>query len=383
MSARAEAMGARVDEASQWKNPELRVSAVQLDEILLDKPKVDLKLRISPARPGEIDAEVAIARAEEGAARAEAKASELAAEAEARWMFKNVLLFDAEIEAADEEASGRAKLTLAIKARADRAQATRVDEALAMLENEKASQEGAALRAERSAALGSLLDILGVAGSADVKLLGAALDPATLPDLPSEDALVEAALAARPEPAVAAARIDATHAAAYIERAKQWPWLSFVELGYDFEPGVRRGLGFAFGAGLEVPLFSVNSGGVLRADADTKEARAALEAAVERVASEVRARLREARAALDVARSFRGSTDPAAARAAEAVNAALDAGQSDLLRVALVEEKRSAVRREQLKLVRRYHEAMAALRSAVGGRMPEAPPTASAKEPSK
>jgi len=304
-------------------------------------------------------------------------------EAEARWAFENVLLFDAEIEAANVEAETGKELAAAVKTRVERSQATRMDEALTLLAREESSQETAELRAEREIALGALLDLIGLPASTQVRLVGPPLDPAHLPELPGEEALVEAALTARPELEVAAARMDAAAAGAYIERAKRWPWVSFVQLGYDFEPSVRDGLGWTFGAGVEVPLFSLNSGSVARADAETTEARRGFEGGVARVAREVRDRLREARAARDLVRSFKESAVPAADRASSEEKAALDAGQSDLMRLAMVEERRGGVRRQRLKLLRRYHEAMAALRTAVGGRIPAASPSSSGQEPRK
>jgi cobalt-zinc-cadmium efflux system outer membrane protein len=372
MHARAQVAEAVTEEEGQLENPELRISGIQLDDILQDKPKLDLGLRISPARPGEIDAKVAAARAEASAVRAEAKMEENLAEAEARWMFANVLLFDAEIEAAEAEAAARKKLADVTRARVERALATRVDEAFAALEREEAAEEAADLKAQREVALGALLDRLGLPPSSKVRLVGDPIDPASLPALPEEEALVEAALAARPELAAAAARMDVAGANAYIERTKRWPWISFVQLGYDFEPSVREGLGWTFAAAVELPLFSINTGGVLRADAQKVEARRVFEAEVSRIVAEVRARHREARTARDLVRSYRDRAVQAADSASEAVAAALDAGQSDLVEMALVERQRSATRRQRLKLLRRYHEALAALSAAVGKKLPAA-----------
>jgi outer membrane protein TolC len=111
---------------------------------------------------------------------------------------------------------------------------------------------------------------------------------------------------------------------------------------------------------------------VLRADAQKVEARRVFEAEVSRIAAEVRARHREARTARDLVRSYRERAVQAADSAGAAVSAALDAGQSDLVEMALVERQKSATRRQKLKLLRRYHEALAALSAAVGQKLPAA-----------
>lgn len=383
MNARVATARALAEEEGQLDNPEIRVSPVQLDRLLKDRPEVSVGLRVPLPRPGEIDAKVAGVRGQERAARAEAEAAARRAEAEARWAFESVQLYDAEIQAAEEEVSARAKLVEAVKARVERAIATRVDEALARMSSAESSQEAQNLRALRAVALGELLDVTGLPASTTLRLEGAPVDTDRLPELPGEEALIEEALKSRPELAIAAARIDAASAAVYIERAKRWPWLSFVQLGYDFEPGVRDGLGWTFSAAVEVPLLSLNNGGAAYADAEAKEAKLAFASEVGRVAREVRELFRQARAARELALSFKGGALPAADEAAEAIKSALDAGQSDMTRVAFVEERRSAVRRRRLDRVRRYFEVVAELRAAVGGRLPNAPPESTAKEPPK
>lgn len=363
---------ARTEEAGQIENPQVRVSNIRLDQYVNDKPRLDVGLRISPARPGEIDANVAFARAEESEVRAEVLVEQQEDEAEVRWLFEEVLLFDAELTALDAAVEARRRLGSVVKARLDRQLATRIDDAYAELSSMEAEQDRAEARALRGAAYEALMDRLGLPRTAEVKLVGEPPSADRLPELPGEEAVVEAALRARPEIAAAAARIDAASAETYLQKAKRWPWFSFVQFGYEFEPDIEDPLGFSFQAGIEVPLFSLNSGGVRRAEAEGAEARRTFEAEVERIAREVRDRLREARAARELVLTFRNGAIPAADRAASEVKAALDVGQVDLLQMELVEERRIELRMQELKRLRDYYEARAELRQAAGGKLPAA-----------
>jgi outer membrane protein TolC len=359
---------ATAEEEGQIDNPQIRIQNIRLDRLVNNQPRVDVALRVTPPRPGEVGARMAVARAEGSAARAEARFEEQAAEAEVRFLFVNVLLFDAEIEAATAAAEAQKRLHGIIKARMEQAQATRVDEASAELASKEADYDREELKADRGAAYGALLDRIGLPANADVRLIGDPLDLERLPELPSEDAFIAAALKARPEIAAAAALVDAADASIYLEKTQQWPWLSFVQLGYSFAPDIQEGLGWTFGAGVEIPVFSVNRGAILRAEADRAAAEAALKGAVEGVVIEVRDRLREARAARDVAIAYARDAGPAAARAAEAAKAALNAAQVDATEMELIEERRFKMIMRKLKLLRRYHEAALALTAAAAGK---------------
>jgi outer membrane protein TolC len=371
-SAKAAAVEAVADEEGQIENPELRIQNVRLDQILDREPRVDVALRFSPPRPGEIDAKVAEARAEGNVARAEAVMEAHTEELEVRLLFSDVLLYDAEIEAADAASGSQRRLLKLIKARADQALSTRLDEISAELEALETEQERAVLKADRDIAFGALMDRLGLPDDAPVRLVGDALDLSLLPDLPSEEAAVMTALKNRPELAAAAAQIDAAEAAIYAEKALRMPWFSFFEVGYNFAPRIPEGQGWSFGAGIELPLFSLNNGAVGRAEAERTAAKRALEAAVELVVLEVRARLREARIARDLVRAHAGGPAPAADRATVEAKKAIDAAQVDALTLELIEEKRLKVSMAKLELLRRFYTAFVSLSLAVGGKLPAA-----------
>lgn len=367
--ARAAAAEAVAEEEGQLDNPTLRIQNLRLDQVLDREPRVDVGLRFSPPRPGELDAKVAQARAEGGEARAEAALEAQIEEAEVRLLFSEALLFEAEIDAAGEAVASQWRLVELIRARTERGAATRLEEISAELEARETEQERELLKADRDIAFGALMDRLGLPDKAPVKLLGDTRELSVLPDLPDEEEAVVTALKSRPEIAAAAARIDAAEASIYVEKAARWPWLSFFEVGYTFAPRIPDGLAWSVGAAVELPLFSTNGGAILRAEADRTAAKRLLEAEVHRVVLEVRARHRECRVARDLVKAYSGGPIPAADRASAEAKKAIDAAQVDALLLESIEEKRAKVMMERVSLLRRFYTALAGLSAAIGGKV--------------
>ncbi|WP_437331479.1 TolC family protein [Sorangium sp. So ce394] len=369
MRAREATARARVDAdaAGTYRNPEIRVSQLRLDQVLDHEPRLAAGVRIRPPRPGEAGAAADVARADVDVARAETRVSELELEAEVRWLFDDVLLLDAEIEALEAVAATRRRLADQERARVSAAQGTAVDEAMAALSAAVAEEDGAAPRARREVARAALLERVGVDPAAPVRLVGEPVASAPLVALASEEALIEAALRNRPEIALAAAEIDGAGAEGALARATRWPWLSFIEFGYEFSPATRDPLGWTLEAGLELPLFDTRSSEIAAADAGAIAAQRTLAAEVQRVAREVRDRLREARAAGALVEEFRARALPAVERAGIEVARALESRQIDAVRALSLEERRAAAQVKLLKLVREYRTALAELRVVVGG----------------
>ncbi|MDC3960286.1 TolC family protein [Polyangium jinanense] len=364
--------------ANKHTNPELRISQIRLNQFVEGEPQIRTAVRFSPDRPGDVDAEVAEARAEQAEAQAEARAEEITIEADVRWLFDDVALIDAEIAAARAVAEARRALAAQMKNRLAAAEATSIDEAMAELAAVEAESDLAEQQAHRREVLGELLDRIGLEPGASVEVVGEPPLAWPPPDLPSEQALIEEALRRRPEVAIAAARIDAADARAYAERARRFPWFSFVELGYQFTPGTPAtpgtltGLAWTFQAGVELPIFDTNRAGAAAAGAAKTSSERALAGEVEQVAREVRARLREAEASRALVTEFRTRALPAAAQAGTASKRALEGRNVDVVEALSVDAQRVKVELRLLALVRRYRTAVSELRRAVGGHFPAA-----------
>jgi cobalt-zinc-cadmium efflux system outer membrane protein len=329
------------------------------------------RIRLSPERPGEISARQGEARAASREARVQVRAEELAVEAEIRWFFDDILLVDAELAASERVAATRRKLASQTREQLATATTTAVDASLADLYAIESEAQVAERRSRRSVLVAALLDRIGRASGVKLQLSG---EPAAWPPppLPSEQTLIEAALRESPRVAGSATRIDGASARVQLEQTRRWPWLRFVDIGYEFGPSNTNVPLWTVGAGVELPIFHANGDAVRTAEATKTAARRLLEAEVETIVREVRARLREANAAAALVTEFRNAALPALEQASIETARALESGGINALRALSVDERRSHIEVELLKLVRQYRTAVDALRRAVGGPLPSA-----------
>ncbi|HRI63115.1 MAG TPA: TolC family protein [Polyangium sp.] len=366
LQASAIAAEINVAAADKHKNPEFRVSQLRLDQLTNGEPQLRTALRFFPDRPGAVAADVAEARAKHAQALANLRAAEQALDADVRWAFDDVVLLDAEIAAAREVSRIRQSLAKQLQARVAAGESTSLDEAIAELSALDADADLAAQEVRRGESIGALCDLLRIAPESVVEVQG---DPALAwppPELPSVQTLIERALQQSPEVAVAAAKIDAADARAYAERAKQFPWFSFLELGYEFTPKTTVGMGWTFQGGMDVPIFDTNRNGVAASNAAKTAAQRAFEAEVDRVVGNVRARLREVRLAESLVTQYRERALLTAERAGNEAQKALEAHKIDTMRVLSVDEKRAVVQLRLLRLIRRHRLAMSELRRTSG-----------------
>jgi outer membrane protein, heavy metal efflux system len=329
-------------------------------------PQVRTAVRIFPDRPGAIGADIADARAKHARALANLHAEELTIDAEVRWSFDDVLLLDAEIAASRAVAQTRQSLATQLQARLAISEATSLDEALADLSALEADADLALQEGRRREALGSLCDRIGIPPDTSVEIVGDPPNAWPPAELPSEQTLIEQALRRSPDVAIAAARIDAADARAFAERAKRFPWFSFLEVGYEFAPNTATGLGWTVQGGVDVPIFDTNRNGVVAANMAKIAAEHALVAEVEKVSRDVRTRVREVHIAAKLVTEYRDRALPAAEKAGKETQRALQGRTIDTVRALSVDERRAVVQLRLLRLIRRYRTAISELRRTSG-----------------
>ncbi len=372
---------AGIEKAGQRSNPEIRATNVQAARAIDrgEDLRVVPRLRFTPERPGEIDAKEAEARAASRAAQAEEREEEDAIEAEIRWYFDDIVLLDAEIDAYQRMATTGRRLAIQARDQLANAMARGVDASVAELAAIEADARVAERRARRSLVAASLGERLGLGATNDLALVG---DPTTWPppSLPTEEMLVETALKRSPRVSGAAARIDETAARVDREKTQRWPWFKFVEVGYELERSTTNVPLWTVGAGIELPIFSANAGGIHQAQAARTDAKLHLVAEVDGIARDVRARARDANAAALLVSDFRKVALPALENAKAETAKALDSATIDTTRALLIEERQMRVEVELLRLVRHHRVAIDALRRTIGGPLP---PAAGAGAPSE
>lgn len=370
LAARADQATAEVGVAGRLPNPELQVQNLRLDQVLDGQPRERTTVKMPLPRPGEIDARIAAAQADEVAARAAFRAEEMDLESDVRWLFDDVLLLDAQIKAADAVVAARDAVALQMKARLEAQQTTALDESMSAVTAAEAVEDRVALAAQRAASRAALFVRLGIPVDANVKIVGDAADTWPPPALPDERTLIEAALRKRPEIESTIALMDSADARAYAEKVKRWPWLTFVELGYEIGPTVRDGQGFTFQAGLELPILNTNQKGVAAAESAQRAAKARLASAVQSISREIQVRREAARIAEQQVTELKGRVLPASQRAGAEIQKALAGHDVDVVLALMVDVRRVRVELLYLDAIRRYRTAVSDLRRSVGGSLP-------------
>ena len=240
------------------------------------------------------------------------------------------------------------------------------------LEQERAAASQARIeavrgRAEALRARTELAGLIGLSTTADWTL------QAQLPAPPTTalttDALVPLALENRLDLAAARRAVSLREDALGVSR--RWRWLGSVEVGYERESELDGEVLRGPSLSLELPIFNQGQGAVARAQAELMQARAELDALVINVENGARLSLEELTVARDIAERYRTELVPRreaiVARTQEQVNYML-VGIFELL---LAKQEEYDAYQEYLEAVRDYWTARAALRGAVGGRLPD------------
>lgn len=362
--AKAEVAEAQVGAAKQLDNPELRLTNFRLEDAIDGTPRMNAGLRVPIPRPGSIKAKAAGASQGADAARAAVDAARRRLRADIYKLFARMAAVRAQMALETDAERLRKQRVDVVKARVDRAAATRLDLALADVAVAEAAGEGERLLGQLKQVEDELRRMtgagLGVTFHADVNEL-------QLVDVDGDtSALIERAFAERPELRTAQAKIAQAEATAYIERNQAWPWLKWAQVSYLAGPGASART-WAFSVNVDLPVFSWNRGKTKVAEALIRQRQAEERAQVVAVAHDVaEAVARVERTAARVRALDEGLLAKLEVAAREA-EAALAAGTLDPLKAADLEARQIAGRRQRLEALLEHREALIELEAAVGG----------------
>ncbi len=360
LRAKATAEAAHVDAADDFENPELRLTNLNFHD---GSDRAELALRVRPPLPGTGQAKSEIARSDFERSSADAARARQVLATQVRMLFDLALLHpSAAALAADAAALESRELSL-VERELARGVITRADVAERMLDVARTRRECDRTARRFAAAREDLSRLLDLPAATPVVLVGQSPSPGDLEAI-EEGALLERALRARPEIRGAAASIDAARAESWLARAEQWPWLSFVQAGYDFQPSGAEA--WEAGVALDVPLFSWRRDGVRAAEAEVLVVRHDFAAVVRENSREVHNSTLRARDAADDLKRFREGPAHAAAAARGAAESSRAAGQvSETTHLEAVRRDIEA-RLTELELTEDYVTAVAELGAAVG-----------------
>ena len=167
-----------------------------------------------------------------------------------------------------------------------------------------------ALKVTRARLRGRLLGLLELRPSKGQSLISLRSgDRSGRSDVPPLKALVRETLARHPSLLALGQRLRAQHAAVWLEKAKRYPWLSFVQVAYDFgEDRVQDRI--LLGLGFRLPVFNQNSGRVQLRQQQFRLLKTRRRALRLQLAGAVEARFRAVQATYHQLRRFEQVTRP-------------------------------------------------------------------------
>ncbi|PTL81604.1 TolC family protein [Vitiosangium sp. GDMCC 1.1324] len=302
--------------------------------------------------------EAAEAQLAAGQARLEALRVELAAKV--REAFARTLAADLELRLADE---GRTLAEQSLKAAEERqaaGAASLIEVNTARVELGRAARERALAAQRQVVALAELRLLLGLEPSDELTLQGG-LRPVTAAPL-SADALLERALAQRPDAKAARSELEAARAEAKLAAREALP---SPRLGASY--GLEEGAQIIQGTlGIELPLFNRNQAARGVSAARVVQAQASLEATERLVRSEVGLALARYRAASAAVEVFSEEVLAALQQNLALVNEAYRAGKVDFLQLLLIRRDALDARRGSIEALEELSAADAQLKRAVG-----------------
>ncbi|MBL9104992.1 MAG: TolC family protein [Myxococcales bacterium] len=363
--AEADVAEAQIGEAKQLENPTLRFTNFQVDETV-GRPGFNLGLRAPIPRPGSRHARIQAAKMVAGGARARAEAARRLLHAEVQRLFARLALLTADLEELARAAELAERRRQQIAARVDRAVATRVDLSLATVDHAEIVDEVSRVRSEKAATESEITALVAPGTRQTYRVGPADLEPSALAG--DRDALIERAVAARPEPRAGQSSTGAAEAELYLARNEVWPWLTWAQVNYAINPTAMTATSqnaFGFALALDLPLLSWNRGKIRAARALVRQRNLEERAAVATVAAEVDAALARVREADRRLQDLDANLLPQVEDAARQADEALAAGGLDLEAVLEIHERRIAARRLRLAALYERRDAVLALEAAI------------------
>jgi outer membrane protein TolC len=219
------------------------------------------------------------------------------------------------------------------------------------------------LSAERSAQIGELRPLLGVATGEELQFTGEL-------SLPGKAAATGVAVETRPDMQAARANIDAARSAAAVARAQKWEDIGVgiavqSEYAEDAPDGFMRDEFVALRFSLPLPLWNQNSGRIRETEAAAARRQKEADALALTIRSEADAARAEMATFATLIRTIDENLIPQASEIESHLRNANAAGQSTVVEVLRARSRRLLLQRQRLDALRDYHLARVRYESAI------------------
>lgn len=270
-----------------------------------------------------------------------------------------LLELDAQAQLFQQALALRHRIAALIRRQVEKGRATRLELNLAEQSIIFAQRDLDELELRYTAAQALLHRQLGVVSAEPVVLRAAAEGPLELATVPEPAALAERAVAARPAIKAAYARIVQREQAVRLEKSRRFPWLTLSgRYRYNNYSSAALGHDVVLGVELSLPMFHLQPGPLLVAQAQREQEQAAVDAQVQELLQSVYAACAELKVRAKILHRYQSEVLPVLAEHERLLQLALDGAQVDL--VALLSGEQSVLRGQ-----REYSEARLAYRQAL------------------
>jgi outer membrane protein TolC len=361
--------GLKARAATALPDPELRTSRFdfQNDSGGMWSQNYNLALRWSPPRPGEreLAGRAALGRASEVDGAISMARQKLAADV--RLLHMDLVFLERQIQLAESLADVRLSASGFVAEQARAGLKTLLDRSEAELALAEARAQVEDLRLERRVKRRRFAVEIGLAPAAAFTLQTEG-DPLSYAlDVPAAGAAP--AFNGRAELAVLSAKCSEAEAVLKLGETARYPWFSFLQVSRDLGgPRAPNAWGFRFG--VDLPVFRWKREDLLAPRAGLEQCRAETAAERNRISAEVDDALERLRASADRLAFQAKTVDSLLPKAVEAAEAAVAAGESDMLPRYAAEARRLTREQARLTQLRDYRRLEIELALAMGRTAP-------------
>jgi outer membrane protein TolC len=362
LDARAEVADARVKEARQLDNPQLRIADIDVEDIRDGQAWFDAVVRVPIPRPGSLQTRAEAAKLvaqSERTLSADAKRV-LRARIHKRFALLAMLQADREQATAVRELAEQRRAFA--KERLDAEAGTKLDVALADVEVAEAVAEEQGIEGEIEQLEGDLQRLAGVDGPVRFRVEGS---PAVRDADLDHEVLVEKAVRSRPELRAAQAGVGVARAQVHLARNKTWPWFEWGQVDYHAGPNAT-GASWGFGVALTLPVLSWNRGEIRATKAQVRQREAEESQEIAAIADEVREAAGRVEWSAKRVHQLQTVLLPPIEAAATEATAAVESGSLDRLAANEIALKAVEARRRLIAAELEHRVALIELEAAVG-----------------
>jgi outer membrane protein TolC len=371
LSKAREAAVSEISRAKAFSEPEIRMGASGLDDSQVSSrgQDYDIALRWTPPRLGERGLKGALAKGKVSETEGDLGVAKQTLAGEILFLHAQIVFLDEKIALAEAAVKMREAILEFVDSQIKAELKTLLDRGVADLALADARLLAETYRAERSVCMNRLAGELNLP-AADLKIQKEANAFVLKPRLLDVPALVDAAMANRPELSIASAHIAEAETTLSLNKKERYPWFSFFQTGPQFDTGrSSRSLGFRLG--IDLPVFKWNSDFLRAPVAELQRSKMDLAAQKRHIRMDVEQAATQLQAHCKVVEHTGQAVEPILARNLSLAEESMKLGQTDRMQYLLAQAQGLQRRQAYLKELLEYRRLEIELDRVTGNVIPQ------------